>query len=91
LPAQLAEAQRDLVVQVQRVGDQEPQANGDRHQHPAGEASAPAAAFAGIVKRIVLVFVVPVLGIMIDVLVSGHSGGNRACRRGGCENTAMRV
>jgi hypothetical protein len=56
LPAQLAEALADLVVEIDRVRDQEPEAEADRGQAPGEDAAAPARW--GGVSVAVVVFVV---------------------------------
>ena len=68
LPAQFAETLRDLMVQVQRVGDQEPQAQAHGHQSPAEQALPP--------DRSALVTVVDVVFVQrfVVVVVAGHRG-----------------
>ena len=68
LPAQFAETLRDLMVQVQRVGDQEPKAQAHRRQSPTEQALPPGRSAAVAVVDVVFVqrFVV--------VVVAGHRG-----------------
>src|SRR6185369_1901172 len=58
LPAQLAEALGDLVVQVQGVGNEESEAEPDRGQAPGEQAAPPVRAREAVVRAGVVVFVV---------------------------------
>src|SRR5207342_378503 len=69
LPAQLAEALADLVVQVQGVGNEEAEAEPDRGQAPRQQAPSPVRAGRTVVRATVVVFVV------FDARRLGHGSG----------------
>ena len=91
LPAQGTEALGDLLIQVEGVGDQEPQAQAHQRQPPdrqPAEQAARARARGGVGVVFLAVVVREIVRIFVDIVSAGHAGSGCLSAGGGCENAA---